>query len=615
MKILGISCFYHDSAATLIDNGFIIAAVQEERFTRKKNDFSFPSNSIAYCLEVANLNPQDIDVIVFYEKPLEKFERIFRTFLLNAPKGFHNFYQAMGKWPPSSINFRMKIAKHLEFATGLPHREWIQKIRFSRHHYSHAGSAFFPSPFLDAAVITIDGVGEWETTTIFHGKDRKLELICNQTFPDSLGLLYSAFTHFCGFKVNSGEYKLMGLAPYGRPKYIDLIYGNLISVYEDGSFKINQKYFDYQVGNLPTNKEFQKLFGFGSRLPEAEITQNYMDLAASIQQVIEDVVLKMSIFAYNQTRSRNLCLAGGVALNCVVNGRLLRESPFESIWIQPAAGDAGGSLGAALGFWKAKDNTSMLKKVKESNTDDMQYALLGPEFSEEEVIKTLVEVNANFSILSESELISNCTDALVNGFVVGWFQGRLEFGPRALGSRSILADPRSPEMQIKLNQKTKFRELFRPFAPIILEEYIENWFDLTTPSPYMLFTTKLKDEKRFMNPTNTNVGSDILELPTKKSIIPAVTHVDFSARVQSVNEISNPKIAKLLRSFYSKTGVPILVNTSFNVRGEPLVLSPLDAFSCFMHSGIDVLAIGNCLLYKQDQQNYTSKTLRKFEDD
>ncbi len=597
MNILGLSAFYHDSAAALISNGEIIAAAQEERFTRIKHDCSFPENSISYCLKEAKLNFNQIDYIAFYDKPFLKFERLLETYMAFAPKGFRSFSKALPLWVKEKL-FQKKLILD-EFKKHYPEHNWEEKILFTEHHHSHAASAFYPSPFNEALVLTMDGVGEWATTSAAIANGNSVEIFKEIHFPHSIGLFYSAMTYFCGFKVNSGEYKLMGLAPYGKPKYAQLIKENLIDIKEDGSFRLNMKYFDYCTGLKMTSKHFDRLFNLPARNPEAEMTQAYMDIAASAQQVTEEVVLKLAKNLLKETGMKNLCLAGGVALNCVANGKLLREIPDINLWIQPAAGDAGGALGSALAthyyFLDQKREPPKNKK------DAMKGSLFGPQYSQHEIEKTLKKLGANFTTLPEEKMLEQTARALSEEKAIGWFQGRMEFGPRALGARSILADPRSPETQKNLNLKIKFRESFRPFAPSILEEHTSDFFDFKTPSPYMLLVGEVKKEKRKALSEKEENLFGLEKLHLKRSEVPAVTHVDYSARVQTVNQETHPLYYKLIKNFEEITGCPLLVNTSFNVRGEPIVCTPEDAFQCFMGTNLDLLVIGNCVLEKSEQ--------------
>ena len=608
MYILGISSFYHDSAACLIKNGEIIAAAQEERFTRIKHDKSFPLNAIKYCLQEGAISANDIKHIVFYEKPFLKFERLLETYLAFAPKGFRSFALAMPIWIKEKLFQKKLIINELEKIFGKDSRI-KDRLLFSEHHLSHAASAYYPSPFKKAAVLTLDAVGEWTTTSVAIGNGKDLKILKEIHFPHSLGLLYSAFTYYTGFKVNSGEYKVMGLAPYGTPKYSGLIKENLIKINDDGSFKLNMKYFDYATGLTMTNKHFNNLFGGPPRLPESKLTQKEMDLAASIQDVIEEVVLKIAKNISIETGEKNLCLAGGVALNCVSNGRLLDKGYFDSIWIQPAAGDAGGALGAALAAWHLA-----LKKDRnfQLNYDSMKGSYLGPKFENDQIESDLISLGAIYTKVSENDLLDIIVEEICKQKAIGWMQGRMEFGPRALGSRSIIADPRSESMQKVLNLKVKFRESFRPFAPSVLDEHISNWFNFNYTSPYMLLVAKVLDEHRTVISEGEDqlFGIDKLNIPRSK--IPAVTHIDYTSRLQSVNKLTNPIYHELISRFYKKTGCPILINTSFNVRGEPIVCSPQDAFKCFMGTELDTLAIGNFILYKSEQdksliQNYEDK--------
>ncbi len=596
MFILGISSFYHDSAACLLKDGEIIAAVQEERFTRKKHEAGFPHHSIKYCLKEAGIEAEKIDNVVFYEKPFIKFERLLETYLAFAPKGFKSFATAMPLWVKDKLFQKSVLVKELHkiLSTDI---NWSERLLFSEHHLSHAASAFYPSPFKRAAVLTLDGVGEWTTTSLAIGKGNDLKVLKEIHFPHSLGLLYSAFTYHTGFKVNSGEYKLMGLAPYGEPKYVNLVKENLIKVAEDGSFQLDMSYFDYATGLAMTNKKFDALFG-APRLPETELTQREMDLAASIQKVTEDIIVQIAKGIARDTGERNLCLAGGVALNCVANGALLREKIFDNIWIQPAAGDAGGALGAALSAWYLHHQN---KRVVLSNHDAMKGSYLGPNFSDDEIEAELTACCARFKKLSDNDLIEQVASALADGKAIGWMQGRMEFGPRALGGRSIIADPRSPVMQKQLNLKVKYRESFRPFAPSILREDVNDWFEHDTDSPYMLLVANLQKDKRIAMTLQEDSLFGIDKLNVLRSSVPAITHVDYSARIQTVHIDTNPRYHSLISKFKDKTECPLLVNTSFNVRGEPIVCSPTDAFKCFMGTGLDIVAIGNYLLTKKEQ--------------
>jgi len=594
--ILGISAFYHDSAAALLRDGHLIAAAQEERFTRKKHDSGFPTKAILSCLDETGIKPSDIDHVVFYDKPFIKFERLIETYLAFAPRGFRSFQMALPLWLREKLFQKSLLIDNLKELSR--DHDWGTRLLFAEHHFSHAASAFFPSPFEEAATLTLDGVGEWATTTVGRGEGRKLEILRELHFPHSIGLLYSAFTYYTGFKVNSGEYKVMGLAPYGEPKYAQLILDNLIDVKPDGSFHLNQDYFDYCSGLTMTNARFHDLFGGKPRPPEASLTQRDMDLAALIQAVTEDVVLKLARSLAVEKLSKNLCLAGGVALNCVANGKLLRDGCFDQIWIQPAAGDAGGAIGAAFAAYHGL--LGGLRSI-DNNVDGMRGAYLGPSFSQANIEQRLTTAGARFVSLPTDELIKRTVDALIDQKAVGWFQGRMEFGPRALGARSILADPRDQTMQKTLNLRIKYRESFRPFAPSVLRERVSDWFELDQDSPYMMLVADVVARRR--KPTSAEqrklFGIDKLNVP--HSDIPAVTHVDYSARIQTVDANTNPRYYALLKCFESRTGCPVLVNTSFNVRGEPIVCTPEEAFHCFMGTDIEVLAIGDCLLDKKQQ--------------
>ncbi len=581
MNILGISAFYHDSAACLVRDGAIVAAAQEERFTRKKHDAAFPKNAIAYCLEEAS---GPLDLVAFYEKPFLKCDRLFSTYLACAPRGLRSFLKAMPKWIKQKIWIKQIIADELQFSGA---------ILFPEHHESHAASAFFPSPFEEAAILTIDGVGEWTTTSLGRGLGNRIELLAEMRFPHSLGLLYSAFTYYLGFRVNSGEYKVMGLAPYGQPRFRDLILSELIDLKDDGSFRLNLKYFDFMAGLTMTNRAFDHLLGGPPRAPEMKLAQRHMDLARSIQAVAEEVMLRLARHAHALTGSRNLCLAGGVALNCVGNGRILREGPFEKIWIQPAAGDAGGALGAALLAWHHYRDQP--RHVREDGDDRQGGSFLGPAYDAREFLR---RENVAHIELHDDELMVRVSELLAEGKVIGWFQGRMEFGPRALGNRSILGNPRSQSMQETLNLKIKFRESFRPFAPSILRESVAEYFELKESSPYMLLVAPVRESKRLRD-DGAIAGEDFLRrLNRARSEIPAVTHLDYSARVQTVSEKGNARFHHLLRAFQARTGCPLLVNTSFNVRGEPPVCTPEDAYRCFMRTEMDYLVLGNFLLEK-----------------
>ena len=605
MYILGISAYYHDSAACIIKDGKILAAAQEERFTRKKHDASFPRLAITSCLKEINIQPKELNYVVFYEKPFLKFERLLETYLAFAPRGFKSFSKSMPLWVKDKIFQKSVITKELENCLGTDEL-WGNKLLFSEHHLSHAASAFFPSKFEESAILTMDGVGEWTTTSLSIGSSNKIEVLKEINFPHSLGLLYSAFTYYLGFKVNSGEYKVMGLAPYGKPTFSELIKDNLINIKNDGSFTLDLSYFDYCTGLTMTNKRFHNLFGGPPRKPESELTQNDMDLAASIQKVIEEVVVKLARGVKEYTNSKNLCLAGGVALNCVANGVLLREKIFDEIWIQPAAGDAGGALGAALAAYYISFNKER-KLSKEY--DSMEGSYLGPKFSDTEVKIDLESAGANFKEYSSEEIIGKTANFLNEGKAIGWMQGRMEFGPRALGARSILADPRSPDMQKLLNLKIKYRESFRPFAPSVLSEHTKNWFNLETESPYMLFVSEINDGKKIIKEDQSLFGIDNLNIV--RSTVPAITHIDYSARVQTVHKETNPNYHALITKFYELTGCPMIVNTSFNVRGEPIVCTPKDAFNCFMGTELDVLVINNYLMLKNEQDLMLVKSYEK----
>jgi carbamoyltransferase len=597
MNILGISAFYHDSAASLIKNGEIIAAAQEERFTRKKHDAKFPHLAIQYCLREAGISASQIDNVVFYEKPFVKFERLLETYLAFAPKGFTSFAKAMPIWIKDKLFQKSVLINELKAKLDKD-INWSERLLFSEHHLSHAASAYYPSPFESAAVLTLDGVGEWTTTSLAVGKGRDLKVLKEIHFPHSLGLLYSAFTYYTGFKVNSGEYKIMGLAPYGKPRYADLIREKLITVGHDGSFQLDMSYFDYATGLTMTSKKFEELFDGPPRTPEIELTQREMDLAASVQKVTEDIVLELVKGIAKETGEHNLCLAGGVALNCVANSILLRNKIFDNIWIQPAAGDAGGALGAALSTWYLHHGN---ERTVPKERDAMKGSYLGPEFSDAEIEAELTECGALYKKCSEDELINEVAVALADQKVVGWMQGRMEFGPRALGGRSIIADPRSPVMQKQLNLKVKYRESFRPFAPSVLREDVSEWFEHDTDSPYMLFVADVKKDKRRAITEDEEALFGIDKINVLRSSVPAITHIDYSARIQTVHSDTNPRYHAVISKFKKKTGCPLVINTSFNVRGEPMVCSPTDAFKCFMGTEIDVLTIGNYVLYKAQQ--------------
>jgi len=602
VRILGISAFYHDSAAALVEDGRIVAAAQEERFSRKKHDARFPANAIRYCLSEAGVRLGGVDHVVFYDKPFLKFERLVETYLTYSPRGFRSFCMAIPLWLREKL-FLKDLLKN-EFGKLDGHNGWNGQLLFSEHHLSHAASAFFPSPFDEAVVLTMDGVGEWATTSAAIGKGNNIEVHKEIHFPHSLGFLYSAFTYFTGFKVNSGEYKVMGLAPYGVPRYKDRILEHLIDVKSDGSFRLDLSYFNYCTGLTMTSERFHGLFEGHPRKPGEPLTDYHMDLAASIQAVTDEVVLRLARSLRKETGITNLCLAGGVALNCVANGKVLREGVFDRIYIQPAAGDAGGALGAALVGYHMQRG-----QQRQANGDAMQGSYLGPQFAQREIEGRLRKCGARFELLEDTALIANCAKDLAQGKALGWFQGRMEFGPRALGNRSILGDPRSPTMQKTLNLKVKYRESFRPFAPSVLRERVSEWFEMDSDSPYMLLVADVvKSRRREMTPEEKQLfGIDKLNVP--RSEIPAVTHVDYSARIQTVHEDTNPLYYALISVFERKTGCPVIVNTSFNVRGEPIVCTPEDAFRCFMGTELDVLAVGNCYLRKEDQdpalkQNY-----------
>lgn len=607
LNILGISAYYHDSAACLLIDGEIFAAAQEERFTRIKHDSGFPINAIHYCLTEAKLSAVDIDHVVFYDKPFLKFERLLETYLAFAPKGFQSFVTALPVWLKDKLFQRSVITKSLKELLGT-NVDWESRLLFSEHHLSHAASAFFPSPFEQAAVLTMDGVGEWTTTSLAIGKGNQLSVLKEIHFPHSLGLLYSALTYYTGFKVNSGEYKVMGLAPYGTPRYASLIRDHLIDIKEDGSFALDMSYFNYCTGLTMTSDRFHRLFGGPPRQPESTLTQREMDLAASIQAVTEEVVIKLARGIAKETRERHLCLAGGVALNCVANGKLLRENIFDQIWIQPASGDAGGAIGAALGAHHLMLNQP---RAAASGRDSMKGSYLGPAYTLETIEQQLTRCGANYTILTEDEVIGRAAQALAEGKAIGWMSGRMEFGPRALGGRSIIADPRSPIMQKLLNLKVKYRESFRPFAPSVLREDVSDWFDLNTDSPYMLLVADVAQSKRREMTSEEQALFGIEKLNIQRSEIPAVTHVDYSARIQTIHRETNPRYHQLISAFKKLTGCPVLVNTSFNVRGEPIVCSPEDAFRCFMGTELDFLVIENTMLDKllQNQnliRQYTS---------
>ncbi len=589
MHILGLSAFYHDSAACLVRAGEIIAAAQEERFTRKKHDFNFPAHAISYCLKAGKIDAAKLDYVAFYDKPFIKFERLLVTYLAYAPRGLKSFIMAMPLWLKSKLWMKEYIKQELGFAG---------KIIFPEHHESHAASAFYPSPYQEAAILTIDGVGEWCTSSYGIGRDNQIELLAELKFPHSLGLLYSAFTYFTGFKVNSGEYKVMGLAPYGEPKYVNIIMNELIDLKEDGSFKMNMKYFNYCAGLTMTNDRFAKLFGGPSRQPESKLTQREMDLARSIQEVTEEIMLRMARHVHKETKMKYLVLAGGVALNCVGNGRLLREGPFEDIWIQPAAGDAGGALGAALYTWYRYLGNR--RQVRQGRRDFQRGSYFGPEFGAAEIEKFLLTKKIPCKKLSDAEIPTTIAELIAHENVIGWFEGRMEFGPRALGSRSIIGDARSPKMQSIMNLKIKFRESFRPFAPSVLAENVSEYFLLDRESPYMLLVAPVLEKWRTGEKENGEWGIEKLKIA--RSTIPAVTHVDYSARIQTVHKEDHPLYYETIKAFRDKTGCPVIINTSFNVRGEPIVCAPEHAYTCFMRTNMDYLIMGNFLLDKKDQQ-------------
>ena len=596
MRILGISAFYHDSAAALIEDGRIVAAAQEERFTRQKFDSRYPANAIAYCLAEASIGLEDIDHVAFYDKPFLKFERLLETYLAFAPRGFGSFRAAMPVWLKDKLFQKRKLAEKLQAAA--PKFDWGNRLLFSEHHLSHAASAFFPSPFEHAVILTMDGVGEWATTSAGLGDGNRITMLKEIHFPHSLGLLYSAFTYFTGFRVNSGEYKVMGLAPYGDPRFTKTILDNLIDLKDDGSFRLNQRYFDYCTGLKMTNEGFAELFGVPARKPEDRLEQIHMDLAASIQSVTEEAILRLVHSLASETGARNLCLAGGVALNCVANGKVLRDHCFDEVWVQPAAGDAGGSLGAALAAYHLELDRP---RHHSNEIDGMAGSYLGPAYDDDEIGERLTAAGAYFEHLGDEDLLERTADALANERAVGWFQGRMEFGPRALGARSILADARSPTMQRILNLKVKYRESFRPFAPSVLREDVAEWFELDADSPYMLMVADVAEHRRRAMTEAERGLFGIDKLNISRSEIPAVTHVDYSARVQTVHRETNPRFHALLSRFKTLTGCPVLVNTSFNVRGEPICCTPDDAFRCFMGSEIDALVVGNFFLCKEDQ--------------
>lgn len=596
MNLIGISAHYHDSAAALIRDGRIVAAAQEERFTRKKHDPDFPAHAVRYCLQEAGLTLADIDGVVYYDKPLIKFERLLETYLAYAPSGFVSFVKAMPVWLKDKLYLKQTLKKELAKLGGCKEAE-LPPLLFTEHHQAHAASAFFPSPFEKAAVLCMDGVGEWATTSVWLGEGNQLTPLWEMNFPHSLGMLYSAFTYYTGFKVNSGEYKLMGLAPYGEPKYVDLILDKLIDLKEDGTFRMDMQYFNYATGLTMTNDRFAELFGGPARQPESAISQKEMDLARSIQAVTEEIVLRLGRTVHRELGVDHLCLAGGVALNCVSNGRLLREGPFKEIWIQPAAGDAGGAIGCALAAYYAKSGAA---RVPEAG-DSMQGSYLGPRYAADEIRRQLDEYGAVYRELDDNSFFDQVSDVLADEKVVGWFQGRMEFGPRALGGRSIIGDPRSRNMQSVMNLKIKYRESFRPFAPSVRAEKVGEWFEQESASPYMLIVAPVREDKRIAMTAEEEKLFGIDKLNVPRSQIPAVTHVDYSARIQTIHRQTNPRYYRLIEAFEAKTGCPVLINTSFNVRGEPIVCTPQDAYRCFMRTEMDTLVIENFVLAKSDQ--------------
>ena len=601
MRAIGISAFYHDSAAALVEDDRIIAAAQEERFTRKKHDSSFPQNAIEYCLQAGNVRLDELDYIVFYDKPFLKFERLLETYVAMAPRGFRSFKMAIPLWLREKLFQKSLLRSELKRFS--ENGDWKAQLLFCEHHLSHAASAFFPSPYEDAAVLTMDGVGEWATTSAAMGSGNRLQVFQEIHFPHSLGLLYSAFTYYTGFKVNSGEYKVMGLAPYGEPRYAKLILDKIIDLKPDGSFRLDMSYFNYCTGLTMTNQRFSDLFGAPVRAPNELLTPFHMDIAASIQAVLEEIVLRMTRALAKQTGARNLCLAGGVALNCVANGKVLRDGAFENIWIQPAAGDAGGAVGAALAAVHLYEGHPR----RPNGGDRMHGSLLGPSYSQLDIERRLTAAGAHFSVVGEGDMVEQAADALAKQQAVGWFQGRLEFGPRALGARSILGDPRSPTMQRNLNLKIKYRESFRPFAPAVLREDVAEWFEFDSDSPYMLIVADVRKDRRCSMTPEQQALFGIEKLNLVRSDIPAVTHVDYSARIQTVHANTNPLFYRLLKRFKEKTGCPVLVNTSFNVRGEPIVCTPEDAFRCFMGNELDLLVVGNCVLHKTAQDHHLKR--------
>lgn len=604
MQILGLSAFYHDSAAAMLADGQLVAAAQEERFSREKHDMRFPGQAISYCLQEAGCDLQDLDGVVFYDKPLIKFERLLETYLSFAPRGFSSFVMAMPAWLKDKLFLKATLKKELAALAGCHQRE-LPRLYFSEHHEAHAASAFYPSPFEEAAVLCLDGVGEWAATSTWHGKGGQLEPLWQMDFPHSLGLLYSAFTYFTGFKVNSGEYKLMGLAPYGEPVFTDLIYEHLLDLKDDGTFRLNMDYFGFATSLRMTNERFARLFGGARRKPESQLTQREMDLARSVQVVTEEIVLRLGRTLQAQTGLDQLCLAGGVALNCVANGRLLREGPFKQIWLQPAAGDAGGAVGAAYCLWHGLHQQP---RPSPDGQDSTGGSYLGPGYTTEEVCDCLDRLKAPYEVYAEDDLLVRVAQLVADGQVVGWFHGRMEFGPRALGGRSIIGDPRNRRMQSTMNLKIKYRESFRPFAPAVLAEKVGEWFQLDTPSPYMLVVADVHPDKMVPLTNDEAALTGLKKLSVSRSEIPAVTHVDGSARVQTVHAETNPRFHRLLQVFDGLTGCPVLINTSFNVRGEPIVCTPEDAYRCFMRTEMDVLVLEDALLLKTDQPAWEKDT-------
>jgi carbamoyltransferase len=597
MRVLGISAFYHDSAAALIEDGNLVGAAQEERFTRKKHDSGFPQHAVEYCLDEAGIKLADVDYVAFYDKPFLKFERLLETYLAFAPRGFQSFRMAMPLWLKEKL-FQKTLLRD-EMKKWQPDFDWQKRLLFGEHHQSHAASAFFPSPYEEAAILCMDGVGEWATTSLAWGQGNKLEMLKEIHFPHSLGLLYSAFTYYTGFKVNSGEYKVMGLAPYGEPRFKDTILNNIVDLKEDGTFRLDQSYFDYCTGLRMTNDKFAELFGGPARKPDKELLeQKHMDLAASVQAVTEEIVIRLAKSVKKETGAKNICLAGGVALNCVANGKLLRENVFDGIWVQPAAGDAGGAVGAA---YAAYHGFMGQPRKLNGHMDGMAGSYLGPKFEDDEIAERLTKAGAKFTRLTREEMIDQTAQALADEKAIGWMQGRMEFGPRSLGCRSILGDARSPSMQKTLNLKVKYRESFRPFAPAVLREDVEKYFDIKTDSPYMLMVAPVVESRRRPMTAEEEKLFGIDKLNVPRSDIPAVTHIDYSGRIQTVHKETNPEFHDLISSFKAKTGSSVVVNTSFNVRGEPIVCTPEDAFRCFMGSEIEVLVVGNCFLRKEDQ--------------